>query len=77
MQRCKLELNLTSIINFRMRENERETAEELIEDIKNGYVPGWIEILIKRGLQYDQVEVVDFSVLSHEPAPEEELNFEY
>ncbi len=77
MQRCRLVLNLKSVINFRLRDGEEQNAEELIEEIKNGYTPTWIEELIKRSLQFEQIEVEDYSVTGREPAPDEELNFDY
>ena len=77
MQRCRVELNLKSVIEFRVRDNEQDTAEELLERIQEGYVPTWIEELIKRNLVLDQVEIEDYVVLGREPLPDEELNFEY
>ncbi len=77
MQRCRVELNVKSVIEFRIRAGEEETADELLKRIEEGYAPAWIETLIKRGLQCDQVEIEDYVVLGIEPAPEEELNFDY
>lgn len=77
MQRCRVELNVKSVIEFRVRAGEEETAEELLERIADGYAPAWIETLIRRGLQCDQVEIENFSVLGEEPLPDEELNFDY
>ncbi len=77
MQRCRLELNVRSVINFKLREGEEDTAEELIERIADGYSPIWIEELIKRGLRCDIIEVEDFKITGNEPSPDEELNFDY
>jgi hypothetical protein len=77
VQRCRLVLNLKSVINFRIRDGEEQDAEELIEEIQRGYTPTWIEELIKRSLKFNQIEVEDYTIAGHEPAPDEELNFDY
>lgn len=78
MQRCRVEFSIKSVIEFRVREGEEEeTAQELIERIVDGYAPTWIETLIRRGLQYDQIEIENYVVLGQEPLPDEELNFDY
>lgn len=78
MQRCRLELSVNCVINFRIRSSEEEeTAESLIERINEGYAPTWIEELIKKNLQFDQISVDQFSITGDEPAPDEELNFDY
>lgn len=77
MQRCKLKVLVPSVIEFRVREGEEESAEELIEKIGEGYAPTWIEELIKRGLRFDQADVDEFVITGLEPQPDEELNFDY
>ena len=77
MQRCRVELNIKSILEFRVRQGEEDTAEDLLNMIADGYAPEWIETLIKRGLEFDQVEIEDYSLLGDEPLPDEELNFDY
>jgi len=78
MQRCRLELSINCIINFRIRSSEEEeTVESLIERINEGYAPTWIEELIKKNLQFDQITIDQFLITGDEPAPDEELNFDY
>lgn len=77
MQRCRVELSVKSVIEFRVRAGEEDTAEDLIKRISEGYAPGWIETLIRKGLQCDQAEVDNYMVLGPEPQPDEELNFDY
>jgi hypothetical protein len=77
MKRCRLVLNIKSKIEFRIREGEEETAEELIERIQDGYSPAWIESLIKKGLDYNDIDVERKHIRGMEPAPDEELNFDY
>ena len=77
MQRCRVKVSIPSIIEFRVRAGEEETAEELIEKLQEGYTPTWIEELLTRGLRINELEIEEFSILGHEPAPDEELNFDY
>jgi hypothetical protein len=77
MQRCRLKIIVPSVIEFRIRSGEEDSAEDLIDKIKNGYTPTWIEELIKRGLQFEEIEIDNYKVSGREPAPDEELNFDY
>ncbi|PIZ56176.1 hypothetical protein COY23_03500 [bacterium (Candidatus Torokbacteria) CG_4_10_14_0_2_um_filter_35_8] len=80
MRRARLEISVSCIINIPFQESEKETLQELIDQINNGDPPPWITNLVKTTIVGDNLREPNITSYkefegSWEPDPEEELDF--
>jgi hypothetical protein len=76
MRKCRLVINIKSIVTLPYDEDEYESIDNFVETIEQGYPPIWIEQAIKTGLSFKEIEVEKIQIIGGEPQPEEELNFD-
>lgn len=75
MKRCAIDISSSGTVKFKVQEGEEDHAESILDMLEAGDPPTWLQNLLIEELMRNLV-VEGWEIISLEPEPDEDLNFE-